>query len=96
MAVLILILVVAVAVGGVVGWFSRGRLGRTIVICMSLPFLYQVSGVLLSPHNGFSEDAWIAAFFTALFPFYFILAVPCLLGGILMSRAVTNFRAKRV
>jgi hypothetical protein len=82
MPALILILVSAVAFGGIVGWFSRWRL--TIAICLIAPLLFFLGDVLFQSHAGWTVDTWIGSLFLTLFPFYLFLAVPCLVGGVLM------------
>jgi hypothetical protein len=90
MPALILILVSAVAFGGIVGWFSRWRL--TVSVCLIAPLLLFLGDVLFQSHAGWTEDTWIGALFVTLFPFYFFLAVPCLIGGVLMNRVANRVK----
>ena len=90
MPALILILVSALAFGGIVGWFSRWR--RTVAVCLIAPLLPFLGEVLFQSHAGWTEDTWMSALFLTLFPFYFCLAVPCLIGGLWMNRIAHRAR----
>jgi hypothetical protein len=74
-----LIAVVAV-LGGIVGWFSRGRVVITIAICVPLSFLASVAFMIW---NGYKVDiadlVWGATFFTGY------IFTPCLVAGALMT-----------
>ena len=94
MPALILILVSAFAFGGIVGWFARAR--PTVFICLIAPLLLFIGEVLFEDaHEGwaYTADGVIAALFIDTVPFYFFLAVPCLIGGVLMNRVA--YRVKR-
>ena len=92
MIAIILILVAAVAFGGIVGWFSRLRLA--IYICLIAPLLLFVGDVVFQSHAGWTEETWISALFVTLVPFYFFLAVPCLIGGVLMNRVAVRVKRR--
>ena len=89
---LVLIAVTAATFGGLVGWFLRGRFCFTIFICLAAPIIFLGGLAILRPHEHYTADGWLAAFVYSIYPFIF-LAVPCVLGGILMT-FIAN-RAKR-
>ena len=91
MEIIYLIAFVTAVLGGIIGWFIRLR--HTIYICLIAPFLFLVGDVVFQSHAGWTGQIWINAMFLTLFPFYFFLAVPCVVGGILMNRVAR--RAKR-
>ena len=79
-----IIAVTAVTFGGIVGWLSRGRFRPTILICTITPILVQAVILCLLPHDGFVKDEFAAFYFHIILPFL-LLAVPCIIGGVLMS-----------
>jgi hypothetical protein len=81
---LILVVVAAATFGGIVGWFLRGRPGLTVFICVAAPIAFLAAIAFFSPHEGYPPDAWVAAIFYDFIPFLF-LAVPCVIGGVLME-----------
>jgi integral membrane sensor domain MASE1 len=88
-AIFPIIAVTAATFGGIVGWFSRGRFRPTILICTITPILVQalILSLLPLPHEGFGSEEKEATFlfvYYIIFPFL-LLAVPCLIGGVLMS-----------
>jgi hypothetical protein len=91
MPALILIIVAAVAFGAIIGWFARLRLA--IYICLIAPLLPFVGDVIFQSHTGWTGEIWISTLFITIFPFYFFLAVPCVIGGVLMNRVA--YRIKR-
>jgi len=90
-----LIAVIAAVFGGIVGWLSRGRFRPTILICTITPILVQGVILYLLPHEGFVKDEFVVFYSYILLPF-FLLAVPCIIGGVSMSLVAYHVKhAKR-
>jgi hypothetical protein len=79
-----IIAVTAATFGGIVGWFLRGRFRPTLLICTITPILVQAVFLYLLPHEGFVKDEFVVFYFHIIIPFL-LLAVPGIIGGILMS-----------
>jgi hypothetical protein len=92
MEIFFLIAFITAALGGIVGWFLR--LSHTIYICLIAPLLFLIGIVVFQSHAGWTEDTWVAALFVTLFPFYFFLAVPCVVGGVLMNRVAVRVKRR--
>jgi hypothetical protein len=91
---LVLVVITAAIFGGLVGWFSRGRICLTIFICLAAPAIFLGGLAILSPHDHYSLDAWVAVFVYSIVPFIF-LAVPCVIGGTVMACSL-NWKKHRV
>jgi hypothetical protein len=90
-----IIVVTAATFGGIVGWLSRGRFRPTILICTITPILVQAVILYLLPHEGFVKDEFVVFYFHIILPFL-LLAVPCIIGGVLMSLVAYHMKhAKR-
>ncbi len=74
------LIAVVVVLGGIAGWFSRGRFVITIAICVPLSFLASVVSMIW---DGIKVDiaalVWGAYFFTGY------IFMPCLVSGALMT-----------
>jgi hypothetical protein len=88
---LILIVLSAATFGGIVGWFLRGRVCPTVLLCLVAPIiLFAGIAFFNRPKEGYAP--LLDAIFWDIIP-YLVLAVPCVIGGVLMSSAA--YRAKQ-
>jgi hypothetical protein len=87
----ILIVLSAAAFGGIVGWFSRGRICPTILICLIAPLIL-FCGIAFFSHSREGYPPLPDIIFWDTIPYLF-LAVPCVVGGLLMN--FVAYRAKQ-
>ena len=76
----------AAILGGIVGWFSRGRLYVAFPICALLSFLILVILVVSSASSdGVTWQNWPEAMVWYAFPFLLFIFLPCIVAGVLMA-----------
>jgi hypothetical protein len=82
---LVLIAVTAAIFGGLVGWFLRGRLYLTALICIITPIIFLAAFGLSTSEgrSGVKADP-AGVIIWDIIPLLF-LTVPCLIGGLFMD-----------
>jgi hypothetical protein len=88
---LFLIFLTAGTFGGIVGWFSRGHVCSAILVCLIAPAILFAGIAFFGSHRE-GYPPLLDVIFWDLIPYLF-LAVPCIIGGVLMSHIA--YRAKQ-
>jgi hypothetical protein len=91
-----IIAVIAATFGWIVGYFLRGRLRPTILICTITPILAQVVILCLLPQEGAASDLKsqeLRLVYYGIVPFL-LLTVPCLISGVLTVLVVYHTKVK--
>jgi hypothetical protein len=89
----IYIAVAAAVFGGIVGWFSRGRLLVTNVICVLLSFLMLAALMISSASSdGLTWQNWSSGLIYYVGPFLLFIFAPCCAAGVLVSILSYCFR----
>ncbi len=91
-----IIAMIAATFGWIVGYFLRGRLRPTVLVCTITPILAQVVILSLLPHEGASSDAKsqeLRLLYYGIVPFL-LLTVPCLITGLLTALVVYHTESK--
>jgi hypothetical protein len=78
------IAVIAATFGCMVGYFMRGRLRPTILICTVTPIIVQVVILSLLPHEGYVKSEEVILIYYCILPFL-LLTVPCLGSAVLTA-----------
>jgi hypothetical protein len=94
MNIFFLIALTTVVVGGIVGWFARGRIFATVAICFLLSLLILASLMIANAASaGLTWQNWLTdLIFYQSIPFVFFILGPCLVGGVLTSVLVASKR----
>jgi hypothetical protein len=82
----IYIALAAAVFGGIIGWFSRGRLLVPIVICVALSFLMLAALMISSASSdGLTRQNWPTAMIYYVGPFLLFIFAPCCAAGVGLS-----------
>jgi hypothetical protein len=90
MAILFLIAFTTAVLGGIVGWFSRGRIITTLIICFLLSLLFLAALMIANASSkGLTWQNWLEdLIFYESIPFVFFIGGPCVAGGVLTSALI--------
>jgi uncharacterized metal-binding protein len=87
MAVFFLIGFTTAVVGGIIGWFSRGRIVLAITICFLLSLAILATLMISNAaSDGLTWQNWVTdLIFYQSIPFALFIGVPCVASGALTS-----------
>jgi hypothetical protein len=90
MIIFFLIAFATAVLGGIIGWFSRGRIVLTVTICflLSLAILATLM-ISTAASEGLTWQNWVMDLIVyQSIPFVFFIGGPCVIGGVLTSALV--------
>jgi hypothetical protein len=90
MVILFLIAFTNAVLGGIVGWFSRGRIVMAAIICCVLSLLF-LAGLMIANASraGLTRQNWLEdLIFYQSIPYVFFIGGPCFAGGVLTSALI--------
>ena len=89
MEIFFLIAFAASVFGGIVGWFSRGSLLASVVLCIPLSFLIlAVLMIASASSDGLTWQNWPDALIYYVIPFLVFIFTPCCVAGVLTTIVV--------
>ena len=97
MVIFILIPLATAVLGGIVGWFSRGRIITTLIICFLLSLLILVTMMIANASSeGLTWQNWLTdLIFYQSIPYVFFIGGPCVVGGVLTSALVYSTKQRK-
>lgn len=93
----IIILFAPVVFGGIVGWFARGRITPTVMICVGLSLIILAAGMISSASSdGITWQNWPQALFYDFIPYLIFILTPCLIGGMIGSALARYVKRRKI
>ena len=97
MVIFILIPLATAVLGGIVGWFSRGRIVLTLTICFLLSLAILATLMISNAASeGLTWQNWVMDLIVyQSIPYVFFICGPCVVGGVLTSALVHSKKPRQ-
>ena len=97
MIIFFLIAFATAVLGGIIGWFSRGRIVLTVTICFLLSLAILATMMIANAASeGLTWQNWVMDLIVyQSIPYVFFIGGPCVVGGVLTSALVHSKKPRQ-